>query len=80
MMEWAEALRALGANVMGHENTKNSPNDILYTRFLPDTSDTGPTNKWPTPSPRENRLMDRIVAVCEMLNSCAVPSSANNAW
>lgn len=58
-------LQMLGANVTGHEKTKNRPYDTLYTIFLPYTSDRGPISKGPSPNPRTKRLIDRIAAVCE---------------
>ena len=52
---------------------------MLYTMFLPYTSDSGPTNNGPKPKPSTKRLIERKVTTCETPNSWAIASSVNAA-
>lgn len=48
--------------------------------FRPYSSESGPTNIGPMPSPRTYKLMLRMVTSCEVCKSCASPVSVNDAY
>lgn len=48
--------------------------------FRPYSSESGPTNIGPMPSPRTYKLMLKMVTSCEVCRSCASPVSVKEAY